>query len=243
MQEGVDIPPLTPLLEKPEIGKPTRFWTPLKQRVVATALGAAIGIPAGIAAWNNKHNPERLPTSKPIVQTINSEDIKMYPREFNNNIREWEGRVNELLKVGSEINVQQFEINVKPGSEPVKLRSFPEFDLSSGEPQSHIQAELPPGFHRSFYGFTIEGEATNVPNDNTWFVIFLNAPTEGEAPILAFLNAGRFTSESVNRTGNNMPIKMIGRDSEGFPAGIDADGNGIRIGYLALPSAPKPPVY
>lgn len=213
-----------------------------QRKIVLDTAVAGLVTTLGLGLAKNDHQSDSLPTNKPIVETIN-ENIKIYPREFNNNVREWESRVNDLLSEGSQISVQQFDINVEPGSEPIRLRSIPEFDLSSGELQSHVQAELLPGFHRSFYGFEIKGDATDAPNDNKWFVIFLDAPTKGEAPILTFLNAGRFTSESVNRTGNNMLIKMLGRDSEGFPAGIDADENGIRIGYFALPSAPKPPVY
>ena len=239
MQEGIDIPPLTPIL-KPEIGKPTRFFTPLSQRIVATALGAAIAVPVGVAAWNNKPHPDSLPTNEPIVRTID-ENIRMYPREVNDNVRDWESKVNEFLMAGNEIEVQQFEIDVQPGSESVKLRSFPEFDLQSPTIKTNIIAELFPGYSGSFYRFSVDSTDDGYGN-NDWYVIFLNPTTKGEAPILAFLKGGKLTEESVNPIGRPIKIRMLERDSEGFPVGdrLDDPGTALRIGYLGLtPISPK----
>ncbi|MDP2685427.1 MAG: hypothetical protein Q8P20_10455 [bacterium] len=234
MSENHEDPQVVPKSKKPNHIR--------QRRIVFGTAVAGLATTIGLGLANNDHHPDSLPTNEPIVQTIN-ENIKIYPREFNDNVREWENRVNGFLMAGNEIEVQKIDINVKSGSEPVRLRSIPEFDLSSGEPQSHVQAELLPGFQKSFYGFEVEGDSTDAPNDNKWFAIFLDAPTKGEAPILAFLNRSEFTEESVHSSGNPMKVRLVGLDTGGFPSGVDADENGIRIGYFALPSAPKPPVY
>ena len=213
----------------------------LKQ-ALAIGLASATAVTAiTTRVVKDSHHSDELPTNEPIVREI-PVDIIMYPREFNENITKWETRVDNLLKVGSEIEVQKIEIEVQSGSEPIRLRSFPEFDLSSGELQSHVQAELPPGYHASFYGFKIKGAATDAPEQNDWYVLFLNPPTKGESPILAFLNSSLLTEESLDPIGRPIKIRMLGRDSKGFPAGevIDQPGTAVRVGYLGLPPiAPK----
>lgn len=225
--------------EPPKESKVKKFFTPLKQLKIATALALGIGITSSVGAVINNHEPDQLPTNEPVVRVL-TDSVRMYSREHNTKITEWENTVKNKIKSGSIHDVRLINIDVQPGSESVKIRNTPVLDLYSGEPENNYQAELLPGFQGSFYGFKIDAD-TNVesPGDDFW-VVYLPSPYPGEKPYLGFIKKGPLTEESVHAEDTLIPIDGLRFDEQGFPVAKIGEIN-QRIGVITPTSTPNPP--
>lgn len=224
--------------EGSETPKPKRI-PPIKQRIIATGIALGIGIPASIGALNNNHKPDELPLNEPIVRVL-QDNINFYPRETNSRVRDWENKVYSLINNGEVGSVSKIKINVSSGDEPVKLRTIPLYDQSSGDLQPQVQAELLPGFGVSFYGFDVNDQLGSLDSkDGNWFVVFL--PTnEGEKPNIVFLDVGPLTSQSVTKEQDSIQISGIHFDDAGFPI-AQIGGQDQRIGVITPTSTPNQP--
>ena len=213
---------------KEPVGKVRKFFTPLRQRVAATIGAGIIGVSSIVGAVINNNNPDRLPTNEPIVQTI-PDNIKINDRELNPRITDWENKVYDLINNGSVTSVSKFNINVAEGSESVKLRSLPLYDLWSGNPNPQYQAELLPGFEGSFYGIPVnEDQLSSLDSkEGNWYVVFLPPSHEGERPYPSFLDIGTLELEQ-----DSIQVTGVRFDEFGFPI-VQIDGQDQRIGVIS----------